>query len=237
MVDISDFDSPQHLQTKKATYKDIQKWVREMYGEHVTNKELLERITLRVLQDLLSNEANRFLLAEKIYAHYQYQNSNQDYINSLKARLAETEKKLKNVMKAIESGIFNDTTADRMNELESQKKALQEEIAVEENRQKYELTFERILRFLDTIFGEIDNAEQFTKIMDMFIAKIYVTLDNKMIFLFYYSDDQREVDIKDMEEALDRNREINEIMNLPNRDDFLRKKKKRDDSGDDPHPF
>ena len=201
------------------------------------NKELLERITLRVLQDLLSNEANRFLLAEKIYAYYQYQNSNQDYINSLKARLAETEKKLKNVMKAIESGIFNDTTADRMNELESQKKALQEEIAVEENRQKYELTFERILRFLDTIFGEIDNAEQFTKIMDMFIAKIYVTLDNKMIFLFYYSDDQREVDIKDMEEALDRNREINEIMNLPNRDDFLRKKKKRDDSGDDPHPF
>lgn len=140
-------------------------------------------------------------------------------------------------MKAIESGIFNDTTAVRMNELESQKKALQEEIAVEENRQKYELTFEQILRFLDTIFGDIDNAEQFTKIMDMFIAKIYVTLDNKMIFLFYYSDDQREVDIKDMEEALDRNREINEIMNLPNRDDFLRKKKKRDDSGDDPHPF
>lgn len=200
-------------------------------------KELLERITLRVLQDLLTNDANRFLLAEKIYAYYQYQNDRKDYINSLKARLAETEKKLKNVMKAIESGIFNDTTAGRMNELESQKKALQEEIAVEENRQKYELTFEQILRFLDTIFGDIDNAEQFTKIMDMFIAKIYVTLDNKMIFLFYYSDDQREVDIKDMEEALDRNREINEIMNLPNRDDFLRKKKKRDESGDDPYPF
>ena len=200
-------------------------------------KELLERITLRVLQDLLGDATYRFMLAEKIYFYYQSQNNREPYIASLKARLNETDKKLKNIMKAIENGIFNDTTADRMHELEEQKMALQEEIEVEENRQKYELTFERILRFLDTIFGEIDNAERFTQIMDMFIAKIYVTLDDKMIFLFYYSDDQREVDIKDMEEALDRNREINEIMNLPNKDDFLRKKKKRDDGGDDPHPF
>ena len=40
MVNIDDYDSEQHLQTKKATYKDIQKWVRETYGEHVTNLDI-----------------------------------------------------------------------------------------------------------------------------------------------------------------------------------------------------
>lgn len=40
VVNIDDFDSEQHLQTKKATYKDIQKWVRETYGEHVTNLDI-----------------------------------------------------------------------------------------------------------------------------------------------------------------------------------------------------
>jgi 23S rRNA (uracil1939-C5)-methyltransferase len=40
VVDIDDFDSEQRLQTKRATYKDIQKWVRDKYGEHVTNLDI-----------------------------------------------------------------------------------------------------------------------------------------------------------------------------------------------------
>lgn len=40
VADINDYDSEQRLQTKKATYKDIQKWVRETYGEHVTNLDI-----------------------------------------------------------------------------------------------------------------------------------------------------------------------------------------------------
>ena len=39
-VRIDDFDSEPHLQTKKATYKEIQDWVRETYGKHVTNLDI-----------------------------------------------------------------------------------------------------------------------------------------------------------------------------------------------------
>ena len=40
VANIDDYDSEQRLQTKKATYKDIQLWVRETYGEHVTNLDI-----------------------------------------------------------------------------------------------------------------------------------------------------------------------------------------------------
>lgn len=197
-------------------------------------KELLERITWKVLHDLLSDGAYRIVLAEEIYSRYQSQNDRQAYISTLKERLAETEKKLKNILKAIESGIFNDSTAERMNELETEKKALQEEIAVEENKQKFRLTQEQVIKFLDSFAGDIDDPEKFKRILELFVAKIYVTNSGKMLFTFYYSDDRREVDIEDMKEDLDRVREMNELMNLPNGDDFIAKKKRRED---EPHPF
>ena len=37
MVNLSDYDTDTHIQTEKATYKDIQAWVLETYGTHVTN--------------------------------------------------------------------------------------------------------------------------------------------------------------------------------------------------------
>ena len=39
-MNIDDYDTEQHLQTKKATYKEIQKWVRDTYDEHVTNLDI-----------------------------------------------------------------------------------------------------------------------------------------------------------------------------------------------------
>ena len=40
MVDIADYDTEMHIQTQKATYKDIQAWVQEQYGTHVTNLDI-----------------------------------------------------------------------------------------------------------------------------------------------------------------------------------------------------
>lgn len=197
-------------------------------------KHLLEKITRKVLQDLLSDGAYRIILAEEIYSHYQNQNDRRAYIDSLKARVAETDKKLKNIVKAIENGIFNDSTAERMTELESEKKSLQKEIAVEENKQKYRLTRNQIIRFLDSFAGDINNSEKFKHILELFVAKIYVTNNGKMLFTFYYSNDRKEVDIKEMEEYLDRVRKTNELMNIPSNDDFIVKKKRGEG---DQNPF
>ena len=40
MVSTADYDTDQHIQTKKATYTEIQAWVKETYGVHVTNLDI-----------------------------------------------------------------------------------------------------------------------------------------------------------------------------------------------------
>ena len=41
MVNIADYDTDSHVQTKKATYKEIQAWVRDNYdGTCVTNLDI-----------------------------------------------------------------------------------------------------------------------------------------------------------------------------------------------------
>ena len=40
MVNTADYDTDTHIQTQKATYQEIQAWVMDQYGEHVTNLDI-----------------------------------------------------------------------------------------------------------------------------------------------------------------------------------------------------
>lgn len=57
------------------------------------------------------------------------------YIEGLKTERAKAEKALNNLVRAIEQGIFSETTQTRLMELESRKKALTEAIETEEIKQ------------------------------------------------------------------------------------------------------
>lgn len=71
-------------------------------------------------------------LAVDVAAYYQKEHEDKGYIEGLKAEKAETEKALNNLVRAIEQGIFSETTQTRLLELESRKKALTEAIEAEE---------------------------------------------------------------------------------------------------------
>ena len=64
MVDIADYDTEQHLQTKKATYADIQAWVKRLFGEHVTNLDISRT---KKLCGLVQNEYKGREAAEGYY--------------------------------------------------------------------------------------------------------------------------------------------------------------------------
>ena len=53
---------------------------------------------------------------------------------TLEKALAQTNKSLSNLLKAIENGIFSDTTKARLDELETQKKALTEKLLIEKKQ-------------------------------------------------------------------------------------------------------
>lgn len=176
-------------------------------------KELLERIVLYTLDDLMNDSALRMLIAEKCYAYHQAQNDDSGaYEASIKAQLKEVEGKLANILKAIEAGIINNTTAERMNELESQKSMLADALLAEQNRRKCSLQLSDIIRFLDGFIGNIDDPDTRRRLLDVFVDKIYVYPD-KLALTLHYSDDRRELPFEETARIIDNRQDILSMLN------------------------
>lgn len=178
-------------------------------------KELMEKIVLYILDDLINDPALRIIIAEKCYAYHQAQNNdNGAYEASIRAQLKDVEGKLNNLVKAIEAGIFNSTTAERMNVLENQKSMLNDALLAEQNRKKCDLTLNTIVKFLSSLVGDINNPDTRHRLLDFFVDKIYVYPD-KMVLTFYYTDDRRELPFEETIRLIDNRQKILDIMNSP----------------------
>jgi hypothetical protein len=118
----------------------------------------------------------------------------------LKTQLAETEKKLSNVMNAIEQGIITPTTKERMTQLESQKKELEISILQEKIKKPF-LTKEQI-RFGIEKFKKLDitTTEGKQRLIDSFVNSIYL-YDDKVTITFNYKDGTQTVYLSEIEAA------------------------------------
>lgn len=176
-------------------------------------KELLEKIVRYTLNDLIHDPVLRILIAEKCYEYYCGQNDdNGSYEASLQGQLKEVESKLTNIMQAIEAGIFNATTAERMKVLENQKSMLSDALLAEQNRQKFNLKLSDIIKYLDSFVGNVDDPDTRCKLLDILIDKIYIYPD-KMILTFFYSDDQRELNFEEVQRIIENQQNIFSILN------------------------
>ena len=178
-------------------------------------KELMEKIVLYTLDDLINDPALRIIIAEKCYAYHQAQNDdNGAYEASIRAQLKDVEGKLNNLVKAIEAGIFNSTTAERMNVLENQKSMLNDALLAEQNRKKCDLTLNTIVKFLSSLVGDINNPDTRHRLLDFFVDKIYIYPD-KMVLTFYYTDERRELPFEETVRLIDNRKKILDMMNSP----------------------
>ncbi len=69
-VDIDDFDTDRRIQMRKASYKEIQKWVRDYFNEHITNLDISNakkelRITHNEYKGINAQECNTVRIKEK----------------------------------------------------------------------------------------------------------------------------------------------------------------------------
>lgn len=176
------------------------------------NKTKLENVVLYLLSELIRDSALRILIAERCYIYYLEQNSDGGaYLESIKVRIADVDKKLNNIMKAIEAGIFNDTTAQRMKELELEKQLLVDEKNVEECRQKYEIKLEDIVKYLDALIDNIDETITKHKLLEILVKKIYLYKD-KVIVSFNYTEDSREISFEEFGEFITNREKIEAMM-------------------------
>lgn len=166
------------------------------YRKKNVRKEVVEGIVMDILTVTVNSPAMRVITGEKVYEYYSRQNSSDDsYRRSLEDKIKDTEKTLGNIMKAIEAGIFNETTQARMLELQ----------------QQYSLKPEHVVRYLESFTGNLSNPEVRQRVLDLLINKIILS-DDSITITFNFSDDRREFDIKEMAAVIENRERIMEIL-------------------------
>lgn len=108
------------------------------------------------------------------------------------------QKRLANLLKAVEAGIFNDTTQQRMTELEQQKQKLEIEIA-KEKLKKPNISREDVAGWLYH-FRELDvKKEKHRRILiDSFVNAVYV-YDDKITLIFNYKEGTETISLAQVE--------------------------------------
>ena len=94
----------------------------------------------------------------------------------LEKQLLEVKKNLKNILKAIEAGIYTATTKDRLLQLEDQQAKLEAEILFEQRRLAApKFTKDRVVFFLQSLLsGELNEYEMKKRILDDFVDAVVI---------------------------------------------------------------
>ena len=146
-----------------------------------------------MLSECLKDTELLACLAVDVAAYYQRKHEDKGYIEGLKAERAEVEKALNNLVRAIEQGIFSETTQIHLLELESKKKALTEAIGAEEIKRAVTKNEISIQHFFDEYKNaDLNDPAVRDYLLDYFVDKIFV-YDDRVILTAWYGDDKKEI--------------------------------------------
>lgn len=149
-------------------------------------KEKIEEEVLRVCCEVLSEEFLPKVAADAYAFHRETVATNIALIN-LEADLAEKEKALGNLLKAIEAGIFTATTRERMEVLEAESAQLRYRIAEEKHAAQADLTEADLLSYLQRFAAmEVKNEAVARELIDLLIRRVTLYRD-RLEITFNYS--------------------------------------------------
>ena len=152
-------------------------------------KEPLERFVVETAIKVIFSDEIIERLIDLIMEAQQQENTR---LPVLKEQLRDTEKRLANLLEAIEQGILTPTTKQRLDELEAQKEALNTSI-LEEELKKPVLTREWIRFWLEKFRkGDVGSTEHQRQIIDTFVNSVYV-FDDRVVLNFNFTDDAKMV--------------------------------------------
>lgn len=145
------------------------------------DKNFIEGIVDKFLISQFNIQKNLDEITEKIFDIYKKRNQSNNSLNALKSNLQKTNTSISNIMIAIEKGIFTETTKQRLEELEQQKKDLQERLVIEQSKQQFDLTKEDIQNYFKYTMKQCPD-----RAIELLIQKIKV-YENKIEIHLNYS--------------------------------------------------
>ena len=162
----------------------------------------IEELVLDYVIALVHNEELLDFIAENTYQYYLAQNTESAYTESLRKALADVEKATANLLRAIEAGIFNDATKQRMDELDEQKTELQGALSAAKLREDLGLKKEHIVYFLHR-FADMDYTDEACQkqLIRTFVNSVFV-YDDKVVLTFNYSGDDRTITLHEIDAGL-----------------------------------
>ena len=119
---------------------------------------------------------------------------------ALRQQLAETERGIENMLNAIQMGIINQSTKQRLDELEERKKEIELHIIQEEIKKpllsREDVTF-WICRFRKL---DVSRLEERRRLIDSFVNSVTI-FDDYILITFNYKDGETRLDFKDIESS------------------------------------
>ena len=156
-------------------------------------KDWLEDLVVRETMKLIQDDA---VIDKIVQLVMDVQNQENTTIPLLEKQLREVNKKLDNLMKAIEDGLYTRTTKERLEELEIQKDELTAKIADE--KLKNPSFNEGFIRFWLMKFRKFDISQkkQRKALIEIFVNAIFL-YDDRMLITFNYKDGTQTVRFED----------------------------------------
>ena len=162
-------------------------------NKKTVQKDWLEDLVVRETMKLIQDDA---VIDEIVQLVMDVQNQENTTIPLLEKQLREVNKKLDNLMKAIEDGLYTRTTKERLEALEIQKDELTAKIADE--KLKKPSFNEDFIRFWLMKFRKFDISQkkQRKALIEIFVNAIFL-YDDRMLITFNYKDGTQTVRFED----------------------------------------
>ena len=175
---------------------------KKLCTKRAVRQDWIETLVLKHLLRLVRNEELLEFIAENTYQYFLAQNTDTTYTKSLQKALDETDRSINNLLRAIEAGIFNESTKDRMNELEEQKKDLRVALAAAKLKEDLALKKEHIVFFLHQFAGmDYSDIDCQKRLIKTFLNSVFV-YDDKVVLTFNYSGDDRTITLHEIDGGL-----------------------------------
>ncbi|MPW25983.1 recombinase family protein [Alkalibaculum sp. M08DMB] len=164
---------------KKTVKKD---WIEDLVINETVNRVLQDDII-----ELIADNVIKIQESDKESSSLKY----------LQGNLKETDKGIKNIMKAIEQGVISDALTNRLMELEGQKAEI--EINIDQEKiSNVILTKEQIIFWLEQFKnGDVNDLEYRKRIIDVFVNAVFLQ-DDKVIITYNYTNGTKTINVSDL---------------------------------------
>lgn len=177
-----------HTGAKYSYYGCIKRRREKACDKKPVRQDWIEALVLDETVKLLHDDELMEYIIDRTWEYYQVTDKVQEEKAVLEAQLAEVDKAINNLVRAIEAGIFNAATKSRMDELDAQKAALTASLADLELTSGIRITRDHIEYFLLRLRDlDVKDRECQKRLVQTFVNAVFIYDDGRVKITYNYS--------------------------------------------------